>query len=274
MNPLQNKISRKRLINKAISLGISNATILSNKSLLKTVNRHNINKKLRRIFSNERSDFTKSDLDQAIELNELSLDDVKKLSKFRKIPHYCELTYFKNDLFYALLRSEKEPQENSYLKYSNYTTRSDLKERINHVRLMTAKLGNKITNERRTKIRNEMNDVLKTKHTSTIRKRAINRIVELTNELYMIQKQHTSKHKDQTYYGIKDIEHLYNGNIYDYYEPMSGRWSFNNNFEEYEIRGDKYKSLSVKEHLNIIYPQLEKLIDEKKKALIKSKRYN
>lgn len=44
-----------------------------------------------------------------------------------------------------------------------------------------------------------MNDILKIEHTRTTRERAINRIVELTNELYNIQKQHTSKHKDQTF---------------------------------------------------------------------------
>lgn len=43
-----------------------------------------------------------------------------------------------------------------------------------------------------------MNDILKIEHTRTTRETAINRIVELTNELYNIQKQHTSKHKDQT----------------------------------------------------------------------------
>ena len=43
-----------------------------------------------------------------------------------------------------------------------------------------------------------MNDILNIEHTRTTRERAINRIVELTNELYNIQKQHTSKHKDQT----------------------------------------------------------------------------
>ena len=40
-----------------------------------------------------------------------------------------------------------------------------------------------------------MNDILKIEHTRTTREGAI---VELTNELYNIQKQHTSKHKDQT----------------------------------------------------------------------------
>ena len=130
-------------------LGIRNANLLSNIPLLKIVNRHNINKKFIRTLNrnyNERSEFTKSDLAKALELNKLSHSDLKKVAKNRKISKYGELLI--NDLFYALLRSEKEPQEDSYL---NYTTRSELKERINHVRLTTAKLGNRITHKRRKK---------------------------------------------------------------------------------------------------------------------------
>lgn len=130
-------------------LGIRNANLLSNIPLLKIVNRHNINKKFIRTLNrnyNERSEFTKSDLDKALKINELSHSDLKKVAKHRKIPKYGELLI--NDLFYALLRSEKEPQEDSYL---NYTTRSEIKERINHVRLTTAKLGNRITHKRRKK---------------------------------------------------------------------------------------------------------------------------
>lgn len=145
MNPEQDEISRNRLINKVTRLG-------SNTSLLKIVNRHNVNKKPIRTLnrnSYERSEFTKSDLDKALKINELSHSDLKKVAKHRKITNYGEL--LRNYLFYALLRSEKEPQEHSYLTYANYTTRSELKERINHVRLVTAKLRNKITNKRRKK---------------------------------------------------------------------------------------------------------------------------
>lgn len=54
-----------------------------------------------------------------------------------------------------------------------------------------------------------MNDILKIGYIRTTRERAINRIVELTNE-----------------FGIKDIEHLFDDNIANYYEPMLVRWSF------------------------------------------------
>ena len=66
-------ISRKRV--KAISK--INNDRLSNKALLKMINRHTINKKLTRIFERlgKRTIFTNSELDKAIELFGLSIDD-------------------------------------------------------------------------------------------------------------------------------------------------------------------------------------------------------
>ena len=61
---------------------------------------------------------------------------------------------------------------------------------------------------------------------------------------------------------IKDMEHLFNTiNPNHYYKLFLARISFGNNFEEYEIRGDKDKNLSLK-----IISQLAELIDKKKYA--------
>lgn len=65
-------ISRRLLIRKARRIRYINP--LSNKRLLKIVNRHNINKKLKRILlkkPNDREEFTNSDLDKAIVLEDL-----------------------------------------------------------------------------------------------------------------------------------------------------------------------------------------------------------
>ena len=94
--------------------------------------------------------------------------------------------------------------------------------------------------------------------------RAIRYIVDQTNKLYNIQKQHTKHYHDQNYYGLKDMQHILNDDIEDYYEPILVRWAFDNNFEEYEIRGDKNKALSIREYLAIIYPQVKDLLDKKK----------
>ena len=74
-------ISRRSLITKARRIRYINPNALSNKRLLKIVNRHNINKKLKRILlkkPNDRAEFTNSDLDKAIVLDDLSLEDIKK----------------------------------------------------------------------------------------------------------------------------------------------------------------------------------------------------
>ena len=79
---------RKSSIKRAKRLGINNPERLSNKTLVKIVNRHNINKRLTRILnkkSNERAEFKKSDLDKAIELDELMQKGLKELAKLRKI---------------------------------------------------------------------------------------------------------------------------------------------------------------------------------------------
>ena len=57
---------------------------------------------------------------------------------------------------------------------------------------------------------------------------------------------------------------MLNETIDDYYKPILVRLALDNNFEEYEIRGDKHKNLTLKEYLVTISPQLVNLIKEKK----------
>ena len=74
--------------------------------MLNKINRHTINKKITRLLNKkagEREDLTKSDLDKALDLYTLSLNDLKKLAKLRGIKNIGGLT--KEDLFYTLLRS-------------------------------------------------------------------------------------------------------------------------------------------------------------------------
>ena len=62
------------------------------------------------------------------------------------------------------------------------------------------------------------------------------------------------------YKGIKQIENLFNKINNDYYKPIKTKGAFNNNYIEYESKGDKDKRLSVKEYLYMITPYLEKMI--------------
>ena len=57
---------------------------------------------------------------------------------------------------------------------------------------------------------------------------------------------------------------MFNKTIEDYYKPILVRFAFDNNFEEYGIRGDKNKNLTLNEYITTITPQLVKLINKKK----------
>ena len=50
----------------------------------------------------------------------------------------------------------------------------------------------------------------------------------------------------------------------DYCKPIKTNDTFNNNYIEYESKGDKNKTLSVKEYLNMIRPYLRDIINDHK----------
>ena len=61
--------------------------------------------------------------------------------------------------------------------------------------------------------------------------------------------------------------HLFNAiHLNDYYKPALIKSVFSKNYEEYEIRGDKSKNLSLKQYLHMITPELFELINEKKNS--------
>ena len=59
---------------------------------------------------------------------------------------------------------------------------------------------------------------------------------------------------------------MLNETIDDYYKPILVKSAFENNFEEYEIRVDKHKNLTLNEYLATITPKLVNLINEKKNS--------
>ena len=68
---------------------------------------------------------------------------------------------------------------------------------------------------------------------------------------------------DLDYYGIRDIENLFDKvSEEDYYKPILVKSSFKGNYKYYESRGDKEKRLSVKQYLNKITPHLYDLIND------------
>ena len=59
---------------------------------------------------------------------------------------------------------------------------------------------------------------------------------------------------------------MFNEKINDYYKPILVRFAFDNNFEEYEIRGDKHKNLTLNEYIATVTPQRVNLTNEIKNS--------
>ena len=165
------------------------------------------------------------------------------------------------------MRSEKNTQEASYLKYINNATDSELHQRTNNIRVQAAKINNLLNKEERKIIRKELNKLeYQERFTRTQKARATAYLINLAITLNNKEKYQLGEYHDYNYFGIKDIQHLYNDEIIDYYKTILARSSFKHNYEEYEIRGDKNKNLTLKQYLYIITPQLTELINQKKIA--------
>ena len=50
----------------------------------------------------------------------------------------------------------------------------------------------------------------------------------------------------------------------DYYQPIIIKSAFNNNYIQYESKGDKGKNLPIKKYLNMIRPYLRDIINDHK----------
>ena len=97
----------------------------------------------------------------------------------------------------------------------NRNFKSNIKERINHVLFLMTKLENKITNKERKNITGELKGLLKeyVKSKKMIaREKIIEKIVDITNDLYSKQKQHTKFYNDQNYYGLIEMKNLFEKN--------------------------------------------------------------
>ena len=158
------------------------------------------------------------------------------------------------------------------MKHFNNNTDDDdtydgkIRGKISDIRMILSRLGNIVTKNDRKKIKKELYEIEKKENLSDKEKEKIyDDLVELVNTL---NKKETYKYRDRDdldYYGIRDIENLFdNDNDNDYYKPILVESSFKNNYKYYESRGDKDKKLSVKQYLYKIMPYLSDLINENK----------
>ena len=80
-------------------------------------------------------------------------------------------------------------------------------------------------------------------------------LLKLRKSLSKLKKYHY--YDDIEYKGIRIVKNLFDLSIDEhYYKPIKTNDAFNSNYIEYESKGDKNKTLLIKEYLNMIKPFL------------------
>ena len=125
---------------------------------------------------------------------------------------------------------------------------------------------NIITIKDKKKIKKEIYELKKKQNLSDKENKEIyDHLVKLVRTLNKKEKFKYHDRDDLDYYGIRDIENLFdNVNDIDYYKPILVKISFKENYKYHEIRCDKDKKLSIEQYLNMIKPCLINLINENK----------
>ena len=112
--------------------------------------------------------------------------------------------------------------------------------------MILSRLGNTVTNNDRKKIKRMPYEIEKKENLSDKEKEKIyDDLAELVNTLNKKEEYKYHDRDDLDYYGIRDIENLFdnnNDNFSDYYKPILIESSFKNNYKYYESRGDKDKN--------------------------------
>ena len=158
----------------------------------------------------------------------------------------------KEELIISLLKSKQSIAElfNNNL-YDNKI--SDIRRSLNRLRdILPRKYGKEIK-ERLYEIEHQEN--LSEENDEYLRK-----LLRILNDK---EKHSPYDHDELDYYGIRDIENLFDeANEEDYYKLILAKSYFKGNYKYYESRGDKEKRLSVRQYLNKITPHLYDLIND------------
>ena len=162
---------------------------------------------------------------------------------------------------------------NDYKSESNdrlheiFKKQSKNKERIDNIREDLKDLSYKFSKSELKEMKTSLYNIEKRKKISS--KKTNKYLDESDKKILKLEKYHD--YDDHEYKGIKDIKDLFKPSIdKDYYKPVLVKSSHDNNFFQYESKGDRI--LSIREYLALIEKYLKKLINQYKKKV--SGKYN
>ena len=128
--------------------------------------------------------------------------------------------------------------------YEIFKKQSKNKERIDNIRENFKKLRYKLSKSELKEIKTNLYDTEKRKKISS--KKTNKYLDELDKKIDKLEKYHD--YDDFEYKGIKDIKDLFKLSIdKDHYKPVLVKSGYNNNYVQYESKGDKI--LSIQEYL-------------------------
>ena len=149
--------------------------------------------------------------------------------------------------------------ESSDILYEIFKKQSKNNERIENKREDLKDLSYKLSKSELKEIKTNLYNIEKRKKIST--KKTNKYLYELDKKIFKLEKYHD--YDDYEYKGIKDIKDLFKLSIdKDHYQPVLVKSGYNNNYVQYESKGDKI--LSIQECLSFIEKYLEKLINQYK----------
>ena len=133
------------------------------------------------------------------------------------------------------------------------------KKRIDSIREDFKNLSYKLSKSELKETKNNLYNIEKTKQFNS--KKTNKRLIDLEKKLLELKIYHD--HDDNEYRGIKDIKDLFKLSIdEDYYKPVLLKSGYNNNYVQYESKGDRI--LGVHEYLSLTEKYLRELINHYK----------
>ena len=159
------------------------------------------------------------------------------------------------------MRTEKHNKEKSYLKHLQSDTVSQIDTLVNLIRTEIIKLDRLLDKSDRKKIKKRLYEIKTLKRTHKKKKILIDELINTCNGLAFI-KDH-SAFDSSGYYGLKDLEYMFN-DIENYYYPILTKQSFDGNYKMYTCKGDQDNIMSINEYISVIDLYLLDLVVRKK----------
>ena len=188
-------------------------------------------KKRKRLFEKgltkiaKMQNLSQNELNQVARMHEQSRDELERIAKIRRIKSYEEMS--KEELIISLLKSKQSIAElfNNNLDDDKI---SDIKRILNRLRDILPKKYRKEIKKNLYWIENNLSELEKEENDEYLRK-----LVRILNNK---EKYHSYDRDDLDYYGLRDIESLFDKvNEEDYYKPILVKNSFKRNYKYWRV---------------------------------------